>query len=43
MLLGTAPPPRYFSANTSYKDTRGGPSNDSDVYAIKALLKKRLP
>ncbi|MEU9117096.1 hypothetical protein AB0D04_36410 [Streptomyces sp. NPDC048483] len=33
----------YFSANAGYKDTRGGPSNDSDVYAIKALLKKRIP
>ncbi|MGW0733172.1 MGH1-like glycoside hydrolase domain-containing protein [Streptomyces sp. NPDC002851] len=31
----------YFQHNALYKDTRGGPSNYSDVYAIKALLKKR--
>ncbi|MEU7484649.1 hypothetical protein [Streptomyces sp. NPDC042319] len=31
----------YFSANALYNDTRSGPSNYSDVYAIKALLKRR--
>ncbi|QKV96321.1 hypothetical protein HUT19_35260 [Streptomyces sp. NA02950] len=31
----------YFSANALYKDTRSGPSNNSDVYAIKAMLKRR--
>ncbi|MFJ8676990.1 MGH1-like glycoside hydrolase domain-containing protein [Streptomyces sp. NPDC093589] len=31
----------YFSANALYADTRNGPSNYSDVYAIKAMLKKR--
>ncbi|MEU8824608.1 hypothetical protein [Streptomyces sp. NPDC048636] len=31
----------YFSANALYRDTRSGPFNNSDVYAIKALLKRR--
>ncbi|WP_411138623.1 MGH1-like glycoside hydrolase domain-containing protein [Streptomyces sp. C10] len=31
----------YFSANALYADTRSGPSNYSDIYAIKAMLKKR--
>ncbi|MFI8992584.1 MGH1-like glycoside hydrolase domain-containing protein [Streptomyces sp. NPDC053542] len=30
----------YFQHNALYKDTRNGPSNYSDVYAIKALLKR---
>ncbi|MEV0600578.1 hypothetical protein AB0I82_14955 [Streptomyces sp. NPDC050315] len=31
----------YFSANAHYNDTRTGPSNYSDVYALKATLKQR--
>ncbi|MFG2894065.1 hypothetical protein [Streptomyces sp. NPDC048248] len=30
----------YFSANAHYNDTMSGPANYSDVYAIKAMLKK---
>ncbi|MFC6065498.1 MGH1-like glycoside hydrolase domain-containing protein [Streptomyces ochraceiscleroticus] len=31
----------YFQHNALYKDTRGGPTNNSNVFAIKALLKKQ--
>ncbi|MER7394521.1 hypothetical protein ABT381_03255 [Streptomyces sp. NPDC000151] len=31
----------YFSANAHYNDTRTGPSNYSDVYALKATLTRR--
>ncbi|MWA07950.1 alpha-L-rhamnosidase-related protein [Streptomyces sp. BA2] len=31
----------YFQHNALYKDTRSGPANYSNVYAIKALLKER--
>ncbi|WP_432011340.1 MGH1-like glycoside hydrolase domain-containing protein [Streptomyces cucumeris] len=30
----------YFSDNALYRDTRSGPSNNSDVYAITARLKR---
>ncbi|MFG2208500.1 hypothetical protein [Streptomyces sp. NPDC048638] len=31
----------YFSANARYNDTRTGPSNYSDVYALRAILQRR--
>ena len=32
----------YFTSNALYNDTRSGPANFSDVFAIKAMLKKSV-